>query len=110
MAKAISVKSSRRGSRRVLACQESSRRRSAAASLRMSSAMLTVSGYRSRRGEQQAPAAQARPGPPTAISGPAVGVDVDVVDRPGSTVILRIQDDLDRRGLIAIPQPQHRAE
>ena len=41
-AKTISVTSSRRGSRRPLAVQESSRRRSAAASLRMSSAVLIV--------------------------------------------------------------------
>src|SRR3954469_548063 len=108
--KTISVKSSRRGSRRALASQESSRRRSAAASLRMSSAVLTIGLSVTARGPTAAGGAGAMPAPPAAISGPDVRVDVDVVDRPGSTGVLRVQHDLDRRGLVAVPQPQHAAE
>ena len=89
------VRSSRRGRRRVRPSQESSSRRSAAASLRMSSMVLTLvwlsaaerndSAGGPRRG--RATGGQVRP---------AVGIDVDVVDRPGAAEVLGIEDDLHR--------------
>ena len=40
---------------------------------------------------------------------PRVGIDVDVVDRPGASVVLGVEDELDAEVLVAVPQRQHAA-
>ena len=87
--------------------QESSRRRSAAASLRMSSVVLTSVGLSVAGGKRQPPVARAAHGPPAVRSPAGVGIDVDVVDRPVSAVVLRIEDELDLVGLVVVPDAEH---
>ena len=57
------------------------------------------------RAGMQPPVARAAPRPPAISSAPRVRIDVDVVDRPGSAVVLRIEDDLHRADWSAFHSP-----